>query len=193
GYTVGWMSSTRAYGIEGAGASPRVIHLVKSGTASTESDIGPQTVQRAGPLLVFSKATPGKWAALLGDGTMSRSIDIPTTVAVTAAAARQLGSGPLTRYGIVSFDTSTSFIVDDTSVRQTPAGQAFSGGALRSGPTEYALINRSGLLLVYVFNTNAQLEVLEFGNNFTILGTFGLNGWTVIADDARTIMLGGFQ
>jgi hypothetical protein len=191
---VGWISPTRAIGVEGAAASPRTIHLYKNGTATTEADIGTQTVTLSGPLLVFPRAATSRWNVILGEG-MPRQIDVATNSPLTGLSVRALGSGPLTRYAAVSFDTATAYVVDEAAgmLRQTSAGVASSGLGFRSGTTEYAVLGRVGSFVGYVFNTGATFELLEYGSSTSPLGSWGLNAWVVLGDDARTIMMGGFQ
>ena len=196
GWTIGWISPTRAYAYENTG-SPRAMHLVKAGVDTLDSDIGGPTspIRVNGPLLVVPQSSTSRWRAYVGDGVM-RSIDVATTIPVSATAARPLGTGPVTKYAAVSFDQVSAYILDEAAaaVRQTSVGYA---GPLttRSGSVEYTQLVRpgGGSAAFYVFNTGVLLEYSEGSSAITTqIGQIGVAAWLGLAEDQRTIVMGSF-
>jgi hypothetical protein len=203
GWNVGWISPTRAFAVEGAGAMPRNLHLFQAGTATMDSDIGQQGVVVSPPLLVVPKQSVSQWRAYLGDGA-ERSIPVATNLPVAFVSVRAMSGGSmpagLTRYAGLSFDWTTSFLIDETTgmVRQTSYG--FTGGpAYRSGANEYFDADRlSGGSVWYLFNTNTLIEHNEADVTFTpaaqySIGAPGVGAWLGLDEDRRTIHVGGFQ
>jgi hypothetical protein len=112
------------------------------------------------------------------------------------------GSTPagLTRFAAVSFDWTTSFLIDEMAgaVRQT--SYVYAGGtAFRSGGNEYFDADRlSGGSVWYMFNTNTLIEHNESDVSFTpsanfSIGSPGVGAWLGLDEDRRTIHVGGFQ
>lgn len=199
GWNIGWISPTRAYAYEAGATAPRTLHLVKTtGTTTTttsDADVGSQTVVPAPPLLVVPQSTTSRWRAYVGDGPV-RLVDVPTNLPVQSVAVRQLGtSGMITKYASVSFDTVSSWIIDENmaTVRQSYIGVGGFGG--RSGAVEFMDVRRVGFSQVlYVFNTGVLLEYEE--NSVTLsspVGAAGVLGYIGLGEDQRTIFAAGFQ
>jgi hypothetical protein len=194
GWNTGWISPTRAIGYELSGA-PRAMHSIKAGTDAVDNDIGSQAVQLVPPLIVFPQNTSSQWRAYVGDGPI-RSIPVATNIGVVGTSARPLGTGAVTKYAMVSYDTLSAFILDENmaAVRPTAVGYALAGG-WRSGSVELAFIGRpGGPRAFFVFNTNAIIEYQE-GNGVTItagIGGIGVLAYLSLAEDSRTIQVGSF-
>ena len=195
GWITGWISPTRAYAYEASGA-PRTMHLVKAGVDTVDADVGSQTVTAQPPLLVFPQSSTSRWRAYLGDGPM-RSLDVATSIPVTtnSASARPLGTGAVTKYAGVSFDTLTTWVIDENtpSVKQIAAGSGASF-AYRSGTVEFMGLTRpGGSTPLYVFNTGALLELSDGSTTVTTtVGQIGVLAWLGRAEDDRTISIGTF-
>ncbi|MDP1825116.1 MAG: carboxypeptidase regulatory-like domain-containing protein [Archangium sp.] len=197
GWNIGWISPTRAYAYEVSGG-PRTLHLVKTTGATTtttsDPDVGSQAVIAQPPLLVVPQSTTSRWRAYLGDGPV-RLVDVPTNLPVLSVAVRGLGTGTITKYAGVTFDTVSSWIIDENmaTVRQNYVG--ISSGASRSGAVEWMSIARpGGLAAIFVFNTGVLLEYQE--NNVTLsapVGQPGVLGYLGLGEDQRTIYAAGFQ
>lgn len=192
GWSTGWISPTRAFAYENSGA-PRVMHLVKTGVDASDPDVGAQGVVVRPPLIVWPQSSTSRWRAIIGDGAV-HPIDVATTIPVAATGARPLGTGTVTKYAAVSFDTVSTWLIDDNV--QAPK-QSFAGAAgnfaYRSGASEFAQLTRvGGSAVFYVFNTGA---LLEFVDGSTFSGWVGqLNTLTPIGrgDDSRTIQIASF-
>ncbi len=195
GWRIGWMSPTRAYAFEISG-TPRILHTVKAGTVTTNNDVGSQSIANAGPLLVFPQASTSKWAAMLGDGPQ-RALEVATNQPVTGISARALGTGPVTKYGAVSFDATSMWIIDEAAmaVRNVFVGSV-SGGAQRSGSVEFVQFSRNGgNAATYLFTAGTYVESNEAGVSLTAFA--GSYASTLVALgqslDGRTINVGSFQ
>lgn len=196
GWLTGWISPTRAYAYELSGG-PRTLHLVKTtGTTTTttsDPDVGSQTVIARPPLLVVPQSTTSRWRAYIGDGP-ARLVDVPTNLPVLNTAVRGLGTGMITKYAGVSFDTVSTWIIDENmaTVRQNYVGAGLFAG--RSGAVEFMEPSRpGGGRSLFVFNTGVLLEYQE--NNVslsTAIGQPGVLAYLGIGDDQRTIYAAGF-
>jgi hypothetical protein len=191
-WSVGWISPTRAYAYQVSG-SPRTMHLVKAGVDTSDSDVGTQGVVVRGPMLVFPQLSSLRWRAYIGDGPM-RSIDVATTIPVASAAARQLG-GPITKYGAVSFDQVSSYILDEAANSVRTSSLGYAGSAGRSGTVEFMTMFRpgAGTSAFFVFNTNVLLEYSEGSAVLTSsVGQIGVLAYLGLAEDQRTVSLASF-
>ncbi|MFT3710761.1 MAG: carboxypeptidase regulatory-like domain-containing protein [Archangium sp.] len=197
-WTVGWLSPIRAYAYETSGAT-RSLHLIRNGTDSPDLDVGTQGVLNRAPMLVVPQASTSKWRAVLGNGAM-RNIDIATSIAPIAGAARPLtgGTNSLTAYGSVSFDLGQSWVVDEQAMMmRTVLGGVSAGLGFRSGATEVAGWARGGpsQQAYLVFN---NLTYLEGGEDVLPSGTIGPLGTgnfvaaLAVAGDQRTLLVGSF-
>ena len=193
GWTTGWISPTRAIGYENSGA-PRGMHSIKAGTASLDTDIGAQAITVVPPLIVFPQNTSSQWRAYIGDGPI-RSIPVATNIALVSSAVRGLGTGAVTKYAGVAYDTVSSFIIDENmaSVRSTPVGFA-QGGAWRSGSVEFAFMSRAGgLRAFYVFNTGVLIEFQDSTATINAgIGAIGVLSYLSLNEDSRTLQVGSF-
>ena len=195
GWSIGWLSPTRAFAYEVSGA-PRQLHLVKGGIDTADTDVGAQNVVAAPPLLLVPQGTTSRWRGYLGDGPV-RLIDVPTSSPVTSYSVRPLGTGPVTKYAAVSYDPVSLWLIDETnspSVKQNFVG--FAGGfAYRSGTVEFMIIDRTGgQRAMFNFNTGVLLEFNEGGGTLTTsIGAVGVMAYVGLADDSRSIILAGFQ
>ena len=195
GWAIGWLSPTRAYAYEVAGA-PRQLHLVKAGVDTADADVGAQFVVASPPLLVVPQSTTSRWRGYVGDGPV-RPIDVPTSSNVIGIAVRGLGTGPITRYAAVSFDNVSTWVMDETtnpSVKQSFLGAAASF-ASRSGAVEFMELSRpGGQRVIHVFNTGVLLEFNEGSvSPSTTIGGLGVDALLGLLEDQRTIFLAGFQ
>jgi hypothetical protein len=198
GWTIGWLSPTRAYAYEAGATAPRILHLVKTTgattTTSSDADVGSQTVVATPPLLVVPQSTTSRWRAYVGDGPV-RLVDVPTNLPVLNVGVRGLGTGMITKYAGVTFDTVSTWIIDENmaTVRQSYVG--VGGGAGRSGAVEYMTVQRvGGTGVLYVFNTGALLEYQDYGATLSApVGALGVLGYLGLGEDQRTIFAAGFQ
>ena len=174
-WSIGWVSPTRAFAYETAGPN-RVLHLIRAGVDAPDNDIGTQALYEAPPLLVVPQNSTNKWRALLGDGPL-RTIekDTMTTVPmVFGLAARSLGSGPLTRFGGVTFDPGQFYLIDESAMAvKTVLGGMANGGAARSGTVEILGLGRTGNanLAFYLPIQNTVLECDDVSAP-TLIGSF---------------------
>lgn len=162
GWTTGWISPTRAYAYENSG-SPRTLHLVKAGMDVTDADVGnAQPVNVNGPLLTYGQASTQKWRTVLGDNA-TRAVDISTTFPLVSSAARRLGTGPVTKYGALSFDTTSFWVVDENlGMLKNVIGAYVAGNANRSSGNEFVTLNRVNASQVfYLFPSGNSLEFVE--------------------------------
>lgn len=174
-WSIGWVSPTRAFAYETAGPN-RVLHLIRAGVDAPDNDIGTQALYEAPPLLVVPQNSTNKWRALLGDGPL-RTIekDTMTTVPmVFGLAARSLGTGPLTRFGGVTFDPGQFYLIDESAMAvKTVLGGMANGGAARSGTVEILGLGRTGNanLAFYLPIQNTVLECDDVSVP-TLIGSF---------------------
>jgi len=193
GWQTGWLSPTRAYAFENSG-SPRILHTIKAGTVTTDNDVGSQSIALSPPLIVLPQASTSKWRAIVGDGPV-RALDVATSLPVQGIGARPLGTGPVTKFAAVSFEATSTLILDENAMttKLVNVGSVL-GGALRSGPNEFVYFNRvGGLFFFYVFNTGAILEGFEPGTSITSFS--GYYAGTVLAlanSGGRTVVVGSF-
>ena len=156
----------------------------------------PMSVSRLAvpPLIVFPQNTSSQWRAYIGDGPI-RSIPVATNIALVSSAVRGLGTGAVTKYAGVAYDTVSSFIIDENmaSVRSTPVGFA-QGGAWRSGSVEFAFMSRAGgLRAFYVFNTGVLIEFQDSTATINAgIGAIGVLSYLSLNEDSRTLQVGSF-
>jgi hypothetical protein len=123
-----------------------------------------------------------------------RLVDVPTNLPVRNVGVRGLGTGMITKYAGVAFDTVSTWIIDENmaTVRQNYVGVGVS--AARSGAVELLAITRpGGTAALFVFNTGVLLEYQE--NDVTLstpIGQPGVLAYLGIGDDQRTIFAAGF-
>lgn len=196
GWTVDWVSPTRVIAVENPGAAPRRLLDVKNGMLTLDADLGTQAVSVRGPLVVYPRASTARWRAFVGDGA-SRELPVATSRSVSTLAARSFfGGAPAPRYGSVSFDNTSSWIIDEQSMS---VSQLFVGrgvGAFRSGAVEVLFVSRPGTPVAYlVLGSNTLIEDSE-GDVSTagyLASTGQLLGAVGLAADQQTLMLGTFS
>ncbi len=195
GYSAHWVSPTRGIAYE-TGGTPRALLDFKAGVLSTDNDLGTQGVTVTGPLVVYPKASTTRWQAFLGDKP-TRAVPVATTRPVTMSSARFFGgTETVTDYGTVSFDTTTSYVIDERAmtVRNLALGRGTQG--LRSGAVELAIFDRSpgGDAFALVHGQNVAIEVLDGTATPTaFVGSQALAaGYLAQGTDGRTISLGTF-
>lgn len=198
GWTIQWLSPTRAAAFEGGAAAGRKLRLVTAGTAApVDTDTSAQNAVWMPPMLVVSQQSTSKWRAVLGDGPL-RPLDIPLSQNVSAVA-RAFAGDTLTKYGQVSSssDLTTMHIVDENAgmVRKLPEGRG-ALGAVRSGAMELCIAQRpnGGTIYFFQYPNGLSFEYLDgsvtpeqfIGNQPVALGVIGLSL------DMREIVLGSF-
>lgn len=193
-WQVQWVSPTRGIAYE-TGGTTRTMHDWKASVLATDNDVGPQGVSISGPLVVFPKASSSRWQVFLGDKP-TRVLPVATSRGATRVAARPFGGGEtVTDYGSVSFDSNTSYLIDERTmnVRSSGLGRGLVG--MRSANTELLMVERpSGVPAMLVFGSNAVLEIID--GTVADLDLVGATpvalGYLSLASDGRTLQLGTF-
>lgn len=193
-YGYAYVSSTRLVMFEASGA--RRFVDVKSGVATIEPDVATASSLLAPPLFVYPQQSTSKWRAFIGDkGTLT--IDEAAATPVQNFAVRSFGgtAEPVTDYACVSYEATTSWIIDEKTgmVRRFLNGQCYS--AMRSGTTEFYLAQRQGYPTFAVFGSGEPL--LEYSEPrmvlTTLVGTSFERAVLALDEGRHTLWIGGFR
>ncbi|MEW5738519.1 MAG: carboxypeptidase-like regulatory domain-containing protein [Myxococcota bacterium] len=147
GFIAAYVSNARYVAIE-FGGPRRIFDYKTTGSAPTPDSDVDATVPAvlSPPLVLWPKQSAGKWRAFIGDKA-TLAIDEPTTRTPGPIGVRSLaGAEAPTDYAGVSFDTTSTWILDEKlgEVRTLPGGYCYAGE--RSGTTEFCLWQRPGAM-----------------------------------------------
>lgn len=194
GFQSAYLSNSRFVALEQA--SPRRIFDGKAtGTSAlnvtidsdVDSSISPIL---SPPLLLWPKLSANRWRAFLGDKA-TLSIDVDLGELPGPIAVRYLGADAPTEYATVSFDTVTTWVLDEklAQVRRLPGGYGVVGD--RSGNTEYFYWQRPGMLDFVSFGPEIAMGQSDpgvlTGNGFSANGE---RGTLAVTQDRHHLWLG---
>lgn len=195
GFSTAYMSNSRFVALE-QGAPRRIFDGKATGNGALNVTIDSDVDQTLSPLLnppllVWAKASTMKWRAFIGDKA-SLTIDVPTTEIPGPNGVRSLaGTEAPTDYAAVSFDSITTWIVDEKlgQVRRYPGGYGYA--ADRSGNADFFYWQRPGALDFVAFSPEVAMAQADPG----VIGTTsfyakGERGTLAYTQDRRHVWFG---
>lgn len=192
GFNSGYVSNARFVALETSGPQ-RIFDYKTTGTAptpDTDTDTAVPAVL-APPLVLWPKASTRKWHAFIGDkGTLT--LEEPTANTPGPVGVRGLvGSEPPTDYAGVSFDTASTWVLDEKlgQVRRAPGGYCFLGE--RSGMTDFCHWQRVGATDWLAFGPEVAIAQQDPGAlSFSSVQVGGERGSFAISLDRQHLWFG---
>jgi hypothetical protein len=193
GFSFAYVSNARLVAAEAAGPHRIFDMKISGGSASTtiETDVDTTfSVVVVPPLVVWPKLSSAKWQAFIGDKA-TLTVNEPITTPPSSVGVRALANDGTTDYAAVSFDSTSTWVVDEKlgQVRALLGGYGYA--AERSGTSDFFFWQRPGAADYVAFGPELMMGVQDPGVlNLTSLVAGGERGVLAVSTDRKRLAFG---